>query len=240
MSTVEALSARVVFTRLGVQRGALVTLPLLIGLVPFGLVTGVMSQAKGLSLLEALVMSALVFAGAAQLLALELWAQPVPLVAVTFAVFVVNLRLAPMGAALAFWLDSLRGWKLWGTLALLVDHSFALSIAEHRGGGKDAGFLLGVGVACWLCWVIATGVGHVFGAAFSLPPGHWLFFAGPASFCSILVPLWGGVRRDLAPWVLAGVLALVTYKLGLPAPLPLLVGALSGAALGAALERRRA
>lgn len=233
-------ATRVTFTRAGVLKGVRITMPLLIGLLPFGVVTGVLAQAKGLSMLEALLMSTLVFAGASQLLALELWADPAPILVVTFAAFVVNIRLAPMGAALAFWLDSLRGWKLWGTLSLLVDHSFALAVADHRAGGRDAGVLLGVGLACWLVWIATTGFGHAFGAAFRLPPGHWLFFAGVASFCSILVPLWRGAKHELLPWLGAGLLAFGAHKLALPPPLPLLIGALGGAALGAFMERRRA
>ena len=137
---------KITFTRHGVLRGARASLPLWIGMVPFGLVIGVLADAKGLTFLEAVLMSAIVYAGAAQLLVLELWTDPAPILAATIAAFVVNIRMAPMGAAMAPWLDKLRGWKLWGTLATLVDHSFALAVAEQRQGGRDAGYLLGVGV----------------------------------------------------------------------------------------------
>ena len=228
------------FTRHGVLRGARDAAPLVIGTFPFGLVVGVISDAKGLSLLEALVMSGLVFAGSSQLLALELWTEPAPIAAATLAAFVVNIRMAPMGAALAPWLDRLRGVRLWGTLATLVDHSYAMSAAEQRRGGRDAGYLLGVGLALWAFWMIAVGVGHVFGSAVRLPPGHPLYFAAIATFCAILVPVWQGVRRDLLPWTLAAGIALLAWWGGLGAPWPLLAGALSGAALGAWLELRRA
>ncbi|WP_198378723.1 AzlC family ABC transporter permease [Neoroseomonas rubea] len=229
----------VTFTRAGLLRGARQAAPLVIGTFPFGLVVGVISDAKGLSLLETLLMCALVFAGSSQLLALELWTEPAPIAAATLAAFVVNIRLAPMGAALAPWLDRLRGVRLWGSLATLVDHSYALSAADQRRGGRDAAFLLGVGVALWTFWMIAVGIGHVFGAAVRLPPGHPLYFAAIATFCAILVPIWQGVRRDLLPWTLAGVVALLAWGAGLGPPWPLIAGALCGAALGAWLELRR-
>jgi hypothetical protein len=47
------------------------------------------------------------------------------------------------------------------------------------------------------------------------------------------------VRRDFWPWLLAGVLAVLAWKLGLGPPWPLLIGAFAGAALGAWLELRR-
>ena len=231
---------RVIFTRHGMLRGARAAAPLVIGTFPFGLVVGVISDAKGLSLLETLLMCALVFAGSSQLLALELWTEPAPVAAATLAAFVVNMRLAPMGAALAPWLDRLRGLRLWGTLATLVDHSYAMSAAEQRRGGKDAGYLLGVGLVLWFFWLVAVGVGHVAGSAVRLPPGHPLYFAAVATFCAILVPVWQGVRRDLLPWALAAAVALLAWAVGLAAPWPLLAGALSGAALGAWLELRRA
>ena len=230
---------RVTFTRHGVLRGIRQAMPLVIGTFPFGLVVGVISDAKGLSLLEALLMSALVFAGSSQLLALELWTEPAPVAAATLAAFVVNIRMAPMGAALAPWLNRLRGWRLWGTLATLVDHSYAMSAAEQRRGGRDAGYLLGVGLVLWAFWIIGVGVGHVFGATVRLPPGHPLYFAAIATFCAILVPVWQGVRRDLLPWGLAAGVSLLAWSAGLAAPWPLLAGALSGAALGAWLELRR-
>lgn len=233
-------SAGVIFTRDGVRRGARQAIPLVIGTFPFGLVVGVISAAKGLSMLETLVMCGLVFAGSAQLLALELWTDPAPVLAASLAALVVNMRLAPMGAALAPWLDRLRGWRLWGTLATLVDHSYALSAAEMRRGGRDAGYLLGVSLVLWVFWMVAVAAGHLFGAVVRLAPGHPLYFAATATFCAILVPVWQGARRDLLPWAVAAVVALAAWSAGLGAPWPLLAGALSGAALGAWLELRRA
>jgi 4-azaleucine resistance transporter AzlC len=228
----------VVFTRVGVLRGVRVSLPLWIGMVPFGLVIGVLADAKGLSFAETVLMSVFVFAGAAQLLVLELWTDPAPVLAATIAAFVVNIRMAPMGAALAPWLDRLRGWKLWGTLATLVDHSFALAIAEQRAGGRDAGYLLGVGLGIWIAWVTTVAIGHLAGSVVRVPPGHPLFFASVAAFVSILVPLWRGARTDLAPWLVAALVALAAHRAALPIPLPLLAGTFTGAALGAWLDLR--
>src|SRR5690606_31880002 len=126
---------RVIFTAAGFRRGMRAAAPLMIGLAPFGLVVGVMSQAKGLSLFETLLMSAIVYAGSSQLLALELWTDPAPLLAACLAAFAVNIRMAPMGAALAPWLEKLRGWRLWLTLGTIVDHSFAMGVADMRAGG---------------------------------------------------------------------------------------------------------
>jgi predicted branched-subunit amino acid permease len=235
----EAGRSGIRFTRAGVLRGARATMPMLVGLVPFGMVVGVVSAGKGLQLTETLLMSALVYAGAAQLLVLELWTDPAPILAAILAAGVVNIRMAPMAAALSAWLDRLRGIRLWGTLATLVDHSFAMSIADMRAGGRDAGYLLGTGLAMWVIWLATVCAGYLLGGVVHLPPGHPLLFAGVATFTALLVSLWRGPRHDTLPWILAAAMAVAVQRLGLPQPLPLLTGALSGAALAAWLELRR-
>jgi predicted branched-subunit amino acid permease len=75
----------VVLTRHGVLRGMRMCVPLLIGLTPFGLVCGIVSQGAGLSLAECELMSAVVYGGSAQLVALASWSHPAPVVAATLA-----------------------------------------------------------------------------------------------------------------------------------------------------------
>jgi 4-azaleucine resistance transporter AzlC len=221
------------------KRGARVALAIALGLAPFGLVVGVVADARGLSLLETLLMSGLVFAGTSQLVALELWSDPAPVLAAGLAVLVVNLRMAPMGAAVAPVLDRLNGWRLWGTLAVLVDNSFALTVAEMRAGRRDAGFLLGASLMMLANWLLMCAVGHGLGALVRLPAGHPLFFAATATLLSLLVPIWRG-RTDLAPWAVAGGVSLLAHgPAGLGPPWPVLAGALAGAAAGAALDARR-
>lgn len=229
------------FTRAGFRRGVRAALAITIGLVPFGLVIGVVSDGKGLSLAETLLMSGLVFAGTAQLVALELWTDPAPVLGATLACLVINLRLAPMGAALAPVFDRLHGIRLWGTLAVLVDNAFALAVAEMRAGRRDAAFVLGAALTMWVNWMVMVTTGHVLGAIVRLPPGHPLFFAAFGALLALLVPIWRGARQDLAPWFLAGVVALAAHGLlGLGAPWPVLAGAFAGAALGAWQDQRRA
>jgi predicted branched-subunit amino acid permease len=226
------------FTAAGMRRGARAAMAIALGLAPFGLVVGVAADARGLSLLETLLMSGLVFAGTSQLVALEVWSDPAPVLAAGLAALVINLRMAPMGAALAPVLDRTHGWRLWGTLALLVDNSFALAIADLRAGRRDAGFLLGASLAMWANWMAACALGHSLAALVRLPAGHPVFFASLAALLAILVPIWRG-RGDLLPWGVAGLVALAAQAAGLGPPWPVLAGALAGAAAGAARDLRR-
>ena len=233
----EDIKHPVVFTRHGVARGIRTALPLVIGTFPFGLVVGVISDQKGLSWLETLLMSALVFAGSSQLLALELWSEPAPILAAIIAAIVVNIRMAPMGAALAPWLDKLRGVKLWGSMAFMVDHAFALSAAEQRRGGRDAGYLLGIGVTLWCFWNISVTLGHIFGFTVRSPLGIPLYLAVTPTFVVILVPPWRGVPPYVWPLPFAGLLPLLAWKVWLGPLRPLLHGRFRGCPAGLRLGR---
>ena len=68
------------FLRAAVLAGARRSIPMQVGVVPFALVVGIVGQGQGLSLLEITLMSALCYAGSAQLLALGHWAVPAPVV----------------------------------------------------------------------------------------------------------------------------------------------------------------
>jgi len=232
------MSPPVTFTWAGFRDGVRLVLPLLASFTPFGLVVGVLSAGEGLSMLEAGLMSALVFAGTSQLVALGAWGSPVPVLAVALAVFIINIRMAPMSAALAPWFDGLNGWRLWTSLFTVTDHSFAISVAEMRRGRRDAAMLLGLGVPTWLSWIGMVCLGHALAGVVTLRPGHPLLFAGLATMCALLVTLWRG-RGDVLPWGVAGAVGLAVQAIGLGAPWPVLAGALAGSAAGAVRDMRR-
>ena len=231
-------NARPRFSRAAMIAGAYRSLPLQVGVVPFALVVGIVSQGQGLSLTEAVLMSATVYAGSAQLLALGHWGVPAPVVAATTAAFIVNLRLALMGPVIGPWLDRVRGWRLWASLFVMADQNWALSVAEMQSGRSDAGFLFGSGVLMWAVWVVFTAVGHLMGGVLRPPPGHPIFFAALAVFVSILVPMWHG-RRDLLPWIVSAAVALGVAWLLPGTSWHIVAGAVAGATCGVLRDQRR-
>lgn len=227
------------FTRAAAALGVRRTVPFLVALTPFGLVCGIAAQGQGLSLLEAALMSALVFAGSSQLLALGQWAHPAPVLAAALAAFAVNLRMALMGPVLAPWLDRVRGWRLWGSLFVMADQNWAMSVQEMREGRGDAACLFGSGVVLWVAWLLTTIAGHALGAALRPPAGHPVFFAALAVFVAILVPMWRG-RADALPWLVAAGVAVLVSRLLPGTSWHIVAGALAGAGAGAWRDRRRA
>jgi predicted branched-subunit amino acid permease len=215
----------------GLLRGVRACIGPLVGLIPFGIVTGIVANGAGLSLAECGLMSALVFGGSAQLVALASWGVPVPVLGSAVAAFTVNLRLALMGPVLAPWLDRLRGIRLWGSLFLMADQNWALSVAEMQSGGRDAAFLAGSGLALWLPWIVTTMIGHQVGALIRPAPGHPIFFSALAVFVAMLVVMWRG-RGDIVPWAVAAAVSVVTARLVPTGSWYIVAGALAGSLIG--------
>jgi branched chain amino acid efflux pump len=226
----------VVCTKAGFARGFRKSPPLILGLAPFGVVVGIVTAQHGLSIIDCVVMNAVVYAGASQLVAFANWSTPAPILAAAFAAFVVNLRLALMAPVLAPWLDGIGRWRRLLALALLVDHPWALSITDMRKGGTDAAFYMGLAVPLWGSWLTTTTIGYLGAAHFALPAGHPIFFAAVAAFIALLVPLWRN-RRDGLPWLIASVVSVITAHLIPHTSWYIATGALAGATVGAMLDR---
>lgn len=213
-------------------------LPLLLGLAPFGLVTGIAAQGAGLSLGEAALMSGSVFAGSAQLVALAHWTHPAAVLGAMLSTLAVNSRLALMGPVLAPWLSRVHGWRLLAPLFVMADQNWALSVVELQAGDGDAAFLLGSGALCWLVWVATTLLGFGFGRALHPPSGHPLFFAALAVFIALLVQMWRG-GRDILPWLVAAATATAVARLLPGTTWHIVAGALAGSVAGAVRDRRQ-
>ncbi|GEM83346.1 AzlC family ABC transporter permease [Meiothermus hypogaeus] len=216
-------------------RGVLVSLPIAVGIVPFGLVTGIAGVKVGLSAVEVTVMSVLVFAGAAQLVALQLMGAGASIFFVWLATLVVNLRYIMYSSALARPLETLSGRMKILAAFLMVDQNFALALNQYGvlGPRLTPWFYLGIGVLLWLNWVVATYLGALLGAR--LPEAWALDFAVPLCFLVLLVPAVHD-RPSLAAALVGGLVS--TALIGLPYRSGLFIGALVGIGAGVWLENR--
>ena len=215
-------------------------MPLLLGVVPFGVIYGVVALQSGIPPLAAMAMSSIVFAGSAQFLLAQLVGAGTPLLLAAGAVGLVNLRHALYSASVAPILAHLpRRWKI--LLAyLLTDEAYAAAIPHLLGGRPDTPgpalphwILFGSGFGLWAGWQLSTLAGVLIGA--QLPPNLGLDFALPLTFIAIVVPLIESralLMAALAAGAAAIALAALPYKLGL------LLAALAGLVVGAALTGR--
>ncbi|HEX4331205.1 MAG TPA: AzlC family ABC transporter permease [Usitatibacter sp.] len=217
--------------------GAREVSPVLVGLVPFGLVAGVAATASGLTPLQGFALSALSFSGIAQLIVCQLIAAKSPAIVVVAAGSIVSLRFVMYSASVSPHLAHLdRRWR--ALLAfLMTDQSFAMATARFSAPG-DAGFrhwhTLGASITLYLAWQFTVAVGIAVGAQV---PGSWsLDFAVVLTFIALLVPAVR-TRADLGAAIVAGAVALIAA--GLPYRLALVAASLAGIAAGMAMERSR-
>ena len=93
-------------------------------------------------------MSALVFGGAAQLVALEVWANPLTLwtvVSLAVVTGIVNARFILMGATLRPWFGALPQWQAYAALNATVDATWLIAVRYRAEGGSDASVFVGAG-----------------------------------------------------------------------------------------------
>jgi 4-azaleucine resistance transporter AzlC len=202
----------VTFGRRGVRAGFLTTLPVAVGIAGYGIAFGVLADRAGLSTAEAALMSATVVAGASQIVAVELWADPIPIATILLATFAINLRYSLMGAALQPWFSQLSAKRAYGSLLLMADENWALAMRDLKSGSGRGAFLLGSGIAVWTFWVGSTVLGTVAGGAIGDPAVYGIDFVLAAVFVALAAELWEG-RSSLVPWLVALATALVAAEL---------------------------
>ena len=209
----------------GAWAGFVACLPVALGVAGYGVVFGMLARRVGLSVAEAALMSATVLAGAAQLVAVELWETPTPVVAILVTTAVVNLRYVLMGAALRPWFEDLSPLEAYASLFFITDENWALTVRDLRSGSGRGAFLLGSGLAVWAFWVAATVAGAVAGSAIGDPARYGVDFVLTAVFLTIAAGLWSG-RHSLVPWAAAAAVA-VAGAAWLPGRWYILLGGLA-------------
>jgi predicted branched-subunit amino acid permease len=197
-----------------VRAGARSVAPMLIGIIPFGLVAGAAPVSEGLGGGVAAGLSLIVFAGASQLAAVEMLADGSSTIAVALVIWTINLRMLLYSASLAPVFSRLSLPSRLGAAYYLTDQSYAVTITkfpkptENR---RELSYYLGAAVLLWAAWQISTWVGVAVGAA--LPDSVPLTFAVPLVFLVLLVPVVRD-RPSIAAAVFGGVGAVVAVQLG--------------------------
>lgn len=210
------------------RRGLSDIWPAMLAAVPIGLLLGALAAGKGLSLLETLVMGALVFAGGAQFAAVELWATPAPIGAIVFSTLLINARHVLMSASLVPKLAGFsRGQTALG-LYFMADENWALAEKRARTHALTPAYWFGMVVPFVTCWVATSTLGAVVGAALGDPRRFGADFAFTALFIALVAAFWKG-RVTFWTVAAAGLASALTYRLIGP-PWHVLAGSLCGLA----------
>lgn len=203
--------------------------PIILGMIPFALITGISAINVGFSKLEALGMSYIVFAGASQLAAIDLIGQNSPAIVIILTALIINLRFCMYSASLAPHFNGLslphRGFLAY----ILTDQAYAVTIVAFSNQVKTFkhSFYLGAALALWVTWQTGTAVGVFLGAL--IPPSMSLDFAVPLTFLALLFTTTVN-RPAIIAAVTAGILALAVHSL--PYNMGLVLAALGGIMAG--------
>jgi predicted branched-subunit amino acid permease len=233
MSVTGARPDAAYWSHTGFVHGVRLALAPSVGLAVFAAAFGALAAQKGLSLLEAALMSALVYAGASQFVGMEIWTQPVTaslVVTLGLVTAVVNMRFLLMSASLRPWLGALPSWQTYPALGVLVEPAWLVAARYRAEGGSDAGVYLGAGLFMWATWVPATAAGHLLGTWIGDITRFGLDVVLPAFFVVMLVPMWRGAAAAV-PWAVAGLTALLVAAL-VPGWWFIVAGAIAGSVIG--------
>jgi predicted branched-subunit amino acid permease len=212
--------------------GVKLGIPVIISAAPFGLLFGALAVAKGLSIFEAVLMSAAVYGGASQMVGIELFGDRIAPWLIVLSIFAVNFRhllySAAIGKQLAHWpkLQQAVGYFV------LTDPTYAeTERALERGRTPSFAWYMGMSLPIYVSWVFATWVGAQFGRLVTNPQTFGFDFLLPLYFLGLLMSFR---KRVLwLPVVLtSGVASILAYKF-VGSPWHVSLGAIAGITLAA-------
>ena len=219
----------------GIREGFRVAFPQSIGLIPWALVTGVAMTSAGFTLLQAMGMNVIVFAGVAQLGTLPLIAAKAPLWLIITTALVLNLRFLIFSAAIAQGFRGVGIGTRWISSYLLIDGVFAACLEKmitHEDPKWRLGYYLAPSLWSWLLWQVFALIGIL--AASSIPRGWSLEFMATIALIVILLPMTK-VRPMLIAAIAGGSMAVLLR--GMPLRLGIIVAIVAGIAAGFVAEK---
>jgi len=189
-------------------------LPIVLGYVPVGFAFGVLALKNGISPANAVLMSVIVFAGSAQLIAVGLigaGAAPLSVIATTF---VVNLRHLLMAASLAPFLSTWGKRRLAWFGLQLTDETFAVHSVRFHRSETDAPETFGINAIAHLGWIAGSWLGVAASTVISDVRPLGLDYALPAMFIALVVAQTRHLTHVIVG-LAAGTLSLVFFGLGI-------------------------
>lgn len=201
--------------------------PIVLSAAPFGFLFGALAIDNGLSVGEAVFMSGTVFAGASQMVGIELFSDGVVPWLIVFSVFAVNFRHVLYSASIGRHFGHMTPLQKVVSFFLLVDPLYAAAeIRVEKRLPISFAWYVGIGLTVYIAWVLETWIGALFGRLIRDPEALGIDFLLPIYFLGILL----GFRRrqNWLPVVLASAAGSVIALKFVGSPWHVSLGALVG------------
>jgi predicted branched-subunit amino acid permease len=213
--------------------GARRAIPVILSAAPFGLLFGALAVDNGLSVFQAALMSATVFAGASQMVGIELFGDHAPAWIIAFSIFVVNLRHLLYSAAAGRHFGLYSTLQKAGAFFFLIDPQFAETERElERTGRFSLSWYMGMGLTFYFIWLGLTILGALFGKLLPDPKPWGIDFLLTIYFLGLVMsfrkrPFW------LPVVIVSAAASVLAYKI-VGSPWHVSLGALAGVIFAAA------
>lgn len=207
-------------------------LAIAVAAAPFGVLFGAVAIDNGLTIAEAALMSAVVYAGASQLVGVELFNHHVAPWLVVLSIFAVNFRHVLYSAAIAAHIRHFTFWQKAVGFFLLIDPQFAES--ERRAdAGRRIGFVwfLVLGLSVYIPWLLMTLLGGFLGNLIGDPKAIGIDVLLPIYFMGLVLGFRS--RANWLPVVIASSAGSILALHFVGSPWHVSLGALAGIAVAA-------
>lgn len=212
-------------------------IPTLIGYISIGLASGIVGVSANLSIVEVALLSALVYAGAAQFIICALLVSGSPFSVIVFTTFIVNLRHFLLSMTLAPHFSEYSLKNNTGIGALLTDESFGVAATQVAKGKKmTAQWMNGLNVTAYISWILSCTTGAIFGKWIANPEVFGLDFALTAMFLALLVLQLQTVKKGkltlYVSLIVYVIIAMFVLCLFVPSYVAILLSTIIGATIG--------
>lgn len=216
----------------GVKRG----LPIVAAGAPFGLLFGAVAIDNGFTIAEAIFMSGTIYAGASQMVGLDLFGQNIAPWMIVLSIFAVNFRHVLYSATVGRRIRHFTFMQKALAFFLLVDPQYAeVEIRAEAGRKISFAWYMGLGLTIYICWLIETLIGALFGNLISDPYALGIDFLLPIYFLGMVMSF-----RHREHWwpvvIVSAVCAVAAYKF-VGSPWHVTLGAMGGVVLAAVLAK---
>ncbi len=196
-----------------IKKGFKDAFPIMMGYFPIAMTFGILSKTAGVSVVDGMLMSSIVYAGASQFMAVSMIAAGIAPVSIIIATFLMNFRHFIMSASIRAKLKTVH--KKWFPVIgfFLTDESF--SVASLKEDIDDAGYLISMEIASYASWVMGTLAGYLTGMFFPKSLVEAMGVALYALFIALLIPACKKSVQALVLALIAGGLNTVFVLTGM-------------------------